>query len=137
MSDWGVHLLDYALEGMGADLPSRVFSGGGKFAYRFHACFFSGNDRDDFPTGAGEYQCAVFTEEGQTFFFVERTVVDTAGMIPDDIEIFVGVCSHQCIGRLHCIIGIGELATSGEYAAGQIGSHAFERIIQTPSKNAT
>lgn len=33
MSDWGVHLLDYALEGMGADLPSHVFSGGGKFAY--------------------------------------------------------------------------------------------------------
>ncbi|MCC8199099.1 MAG: Gfo/Idh/MocA family oxidoreductase [Tannerellaceae bacterium] len=33
MSDWGVHLLDYALEGMGADLPARVFSGGGKFAY--------------------------------------------------------------------------------------------------------
>ena len=63
----------------------------------FHACFFSGNDRDDFPTGAGEYQCAVFTEEGQTFFFVERTVVDTAGMIPDDIEIFVGVCSKLLI----------------------------------------
>lgn len=33
MSDWGVHLLDYALEGMNADLPSRVCSGGGKFAY--------------------------------------------------------------------------------------------------------
>ncbi len=33
MSDWGVHLLDYALEGMGAELPTRVFSGGGKFAY--------------------------------------------------------------------------------------------------------
>ena len=33
MSDWGVHLLDYALEGLNADLPSRVFSGGGKFAY--------------------------------------------------------------------------------------------------------
>lgn len=33
MSDWGVHLLDYALEGMNADLPTRVFSGGGKFAY--------------------------------------------------------------------------------------------------------
>lgn len=33
MSDWGVHLLDYALEGMNADLPNRVFSGGGKFAY--------------------------------------------------------------------------------------------------------
>lgn len=33
MSDWGVHLLDYALEGMGADLPARVCSGGGKFAY--------------------------------------------------------------------------------------------------------
>lgn len=33
MSDWGVHLLDYALEGMGAGLPSHVFSGGGKFAY--------------------------------------------------------------------------------------------------------
>lgn len=33
MSDWGVHLLDYALEGMNADLPTRVCSGGGKFAY--------------------------------------------------------------------------------------------------------
>lgn len=33
MSDWGVHLLDYALEGMGADLPARVCSGAGKFAY--------------------------------------------------------------------------------------------------------
>lgn len=33
MSDWGVHLLDYALEGMNAGLPNRVFSGGGKFAY--------------------------------------------------------------------------------------------------------
>lgn len=33
MSDWGVHLLDYALEGMGADLPSHVFGSGGKFAY--------------------------------------------------------------------------------------------------------
>ncbi|MDR2969009.1 MAG: Gfo/Idh/MocA family oxidoreductase [Tannerellaceae bacterium] len=33
MSDWGVHLLDYALEGMNAGLPNRVCSGGGKFAY--------------------------------------------------------------------------------------------------------
>ena len=33
MTDWGVHLLDYALEGMNAGLPTRVFSGGGKFAY--------------------------------------------------------------------------------------------------------
>ena len=33
MSDWGVHLLDYALEGMGADLPTRVCTGGGKLAY--------------------------------------------------------------------------------------------------------
>ena len=31
MSDWGVHLLDYALEGMNAGLPTCVFSGGGKF----------------------------------------------------------------------------------------------------------
>jgi predicted dehydrogenase len=33
MSDWGVHLLDYALEGMGADLPPLTFGGGGKLAY--------------------------------------------------------------------------------------------------------
>ena len=33
MSDWGVHLLDYALEGMGADLPAHVYGSGGKFAY--------------------------------------------------------------------------------------------------------
>lgn len=33
MSDWGVHLLDYALLGMNADLPLRVYTAGGKFAY--------------------------------------------------------------------------------------------------------
>jgi predicted dehydrogenase len=33
MSDWGVHLLDYALEGMQAGLPARVYGSGGKFAY--------------------------------------------------------------------------------------------------------
>ncbi|MDR2811379.1 MAG: Gfo/Idh/MocA family oxidoreductase [Tannerellaceae bacterium] len=33
MSDWGVHLLDYALEGMGADLPAHTYGSGGKFAY--------------------------------------------------------------------------------------------------------
>lgn len=33
MSDWGVHLLDYALEGTGADLPTSILSSGGKFAY--------------------------------------------------------------------------------------------------------
>ncbi len=33
MSDWGVHLLDYALLGMKADLPKEVLTAGGKFAY--------------------------------------------------------------------------------------------------------
>ncbi|HSO77458.1 MAG TPA: Gfo/Idh/MocA family oxidoreductase [Bacteroidales bacterium] len=33
MSDWGVHLLDYALLGMKADLPKEIYTAGGKFAY--------------------------------------------------------------------------------------------------------
>lgn len=33
MSDWGVHLLDYALEGMNAPLPKKIMAGGGKYAY--------------------------------------------------------------------------------------------------------
>jgi len=33
MSDWGVHLLDYAMLGMKADLPKEVYTAGGKFAY--------------------------------------------------------------------------------------------------------
>jgi predicted dehydrogenase len=33
MSDWGVHLLDYALEGTGADLPEHTYGAGGKLAY--------------------------------------------------------------------------------------------------------
>ena len=33
MSDWGVHLLDYALLGMKADLPKEILTAGGKFAY--------------------------------------------------------------------------------------------------------
>ncbi|MBE0653646.1 MAG: Gfo/Idh/MocA family oxidoreductase, partial [Bacteroidales bacterium] len=32
-SDWGVHLLDYALYGMTLDLPKEVYTAGGKFAY--------------------------------------------------------------------------------------------------------
>lgn len=33
MSDWGVHLLDYAMLGMKADLPKEIYTSGGKFAY--------------------------------------------------------------------------------------------------------
>jgi predicted dehydrogenase len=33
MTDWGVHLLDYALLGMKADLPKTIDGMGGKFAY--------------------------------------------------------------------------------------------------------
>lgn len=33
MTDWGVHLLDYALLGMRAELPKSVMATGGKFAY--------------------------------------------------------------------------------------------------------
>ncbi len=33
MTDWGVHLLDYALLGMKADLPKSIVGLGGKFAY--------------------------------------------------------------------------------------------------------
>jgi len=33
MTDWGVHLLDYALLGMNAPVPKTVVSLGGKFAY--------------------------------------------------------------------------------------------------------
>ncbi len=32
-SDWGVHLLDYALYGMNLDLPKQVYTAGGKFGY--------------------------------------------------------------------------------------------------------
>lgn len=37
MTDWGVHLLDMALLGMGAKNPKSVMSLGGKFAYPFDA----------------------------------------------------------------------------------------------------
>jgi predicted dehydrogenase len=33
MTDWGVHLLDYALLGMKADVPKSIAALGGKFAY--------------------------------------------------------------------------------------------------------
>ncbi|HMR18495.1 MAG TPA: Gfo/Idh/MocA family oxidoreductase, partial [Sphingobacterium sp.] len=33
MTDWGVHLLDYALLGMKADLPKSIMVAGGKYAY--------------------------------------------------------------------------------------------------------
>ena len=33
MSDWGVHLLDYALQGMNVGLPTYVTGAGGKYAY--------------------------------------------------------------------------------------------------------
>ena len=33
MTDWGVHILDYALYGMNAGMPKSVMATGGKFAY--------------------------------------------------------------------------------------------------------
>ncbi len=33
MTDWGVHIIDYALYGMNADYPRSVMASGGKFAY--------------------------------------------------------------------------------------------------------
>ena len=33
MTDWGVHLIDYALLGMDAKLPQSVYASGGKYAY--------------------------------------------------------------------------------------------------------
>ncbi len=33
MTDWGVHLVDYVLLGMGAPLPKSVYASGGKYAY--------------------------------------------------------------------------------------------------------
>lgn len=33
MADWGVHLLDYAMKGMNAGLPSYIYGAGGKYAY--------------------------------------------------------------------------------------------------------
>lgn len=33
MTDWGVHLVDYALLGMNAPLPKSVYASGGKYAY--------------------------------------------------------------------------------------------------------
>lgn len=33
MTDWGVHMIDYALLGMKADVPKSIMASGGKFAY--------------------------------------------------------------------------------------------------------
>ena len=38
MTDWGVHLLDYALFGMNVDTPKSVMAMGGKFGYPDDAC---------------------------------------------------------------------------------------------------
>ncbi|MFW5756643.1 MAG: Gfo/Idh/MocA family protein [Tangfeifania sp.] len=38
MTDWGVHIIDYALFGMKAKAPNSVMSMGGKFAYPEDAC---------------------------------------------------------------------------------------------------
>ncbi len=38
MTDWGVHIIDYALYGMQKDAPRSVMSLGGKFAYPEDAC---------------------------------------------------------------------------------------------------
>lgn len=38
MTDWGVHIIDYALYGMNAKAPKSVMSMGGKFAYPEDAC---------------------------------------------------------------------------------------------------
>ena len=38
MTDWGVHLLDYALYGMNVTAPESIMASGGKFGYPDDAC---------------------------------------------------------------------------------------------------
>ena len=38
MTDWGVHLLDYALFGMNVTTPDSIMASGGKFGYPDDAC---------------------------------------------------------------------------------------------------
>lgn len=38
MTDWGVHLLDYALYGMNVTVPNSIMASGGKFGYPDDAC---------------------------------------------------------------------------------------------------
>ena len=38
MTDWGVHLLDYALYGMNVTTPKSIMASGGKFGYPDDAC---------------------------------------------------------------------------------------------------
>lgn len=38
MTDWGVHLLDYALYGMNVTAPNSIMASGGKFGYPDDAC---------------------------------------------------------------------------------------------------
>ena len=38
MTDWGVHLLDYALYGMNVTAPQSIMASGGKFGYPDDAC---------------------------------------------------------------------------------------------------
>ena len=95
-----------------------------------HPCLLAGYHRDDLPSGPIQHQGTQFAKEGQSLFPVVESVVDTAGMIPNDVEILVHVGSHQGVGCLHGVIRIGQLATTADYTGGQIGLHSFKGIVQ-------
>ncbi|MCB0719643.1 MAG: Gfo/Idh/MocA family oxidoreductase [Bacteroidetes bacterium] len=64
MTDWGVHIIDYALYGMGATTPKSVMATGGKFAYP--------DDASETP----DTLQAVFEFDGFTMLWEHATGID-------------------------------------------------------------
>lgn len=64
MTDWGVHIIDYALYGMNAPYPTSVMSSGGKFAYP--------DDASETP----DTLQAVFEFDGFTMLWEHATGID-------------------------------------------------------------
>ena len=97
---------------------------------RLHARGVIRHLREHLPAGSVEHHRALLSEESQSLLAVVEAVVDATSMIPNDVEIFIGIGSHQGIGCLHGIIGVGQFAASRTNTSRQVCPHALQGVIQ-------
>ena len=95
-----------------------------------HPRLFARNHRNHFPSGTIQHQGPILAKECQPLFSIIQTMIDSARMIPYNIEILIRISSHQGIRRLHRIIRISKLAPASIDPQRQSGAHPLQGIIQ-------
>ena len=119
MTDWGVHLIDYALLGMGASTPKSVMAIGGKFAY---------------PDGAHETPdtlTTVYEFDGYSMIWEQAQSISNGNYGRDHGISGVDRPAQSVAVAHQCAVPMGGFAAEGpDPARQQLGLHRFPAVLK-------